>query len=160
MKKLLFFLFILLLNSNGFCIEKVQKVDTPKVSAKEAMQIVEKSIKDFTVGEAYITSGKDGVKSIDVLILLKGNVVSKIRVNPQTGEILPKGYRTWFTKTLITERDAVAKVNKVLNNLKVGNPWQGVNKQWKVPFVLNGSVIAEVHVDGKNGIIIGKKKKK
>lgn len=148
----------LLLFSFFICSTALSKdIDTPKITASDAINIVKKSLPYFKTGKTKVMEGKSGVKSINVELLLDNKVVAYIRVNPQTGEILPKGYRTYYPKVIITEESAKRNVDSILSKLQVGNPWLKVNKEWRVPIVLKNSIISEVSVDGLNGEILIKK---
>ncbi len=146
-------LFVLLFfNIAGFA----QKVEKPVISAEDAIRIVKNNLSKFRIGDAKTSIGKSGVKSINVSLLFENKVITDIRLNPQNGEILPKGYRTYYPKVLISENEAVNIVSKAISKLQIGNPWLSVDRKWKVPLVLNNSVIAEISVDGVNGKITGK----
>jgi len=133
-----------------------QKVEKPIISAEEAISIVKNNLSKFRIGDAKISEGKSGVKSINVSLIFENKVITVIRVNPQNGEILPKGYRTYYPKVLLSESEAINIFNKAISKIQIGNPWLSVSRKWKVPLVLNRSVIAEVSVDGTSGQIIGK----
>jgi uncharacterized membrane protein YkoI len=146
-------LFLLLFfNASGFA----QKVEKPVISAENAISIVKNNLSKFRTGNVKISEGRSGIKSINVSLLFEDKVITEIRVNPENGEIIPKGYRTYYPKVLVSESEAVNIVNKALSKVKIGNPWLSVDKKWRVPLVLNNSIIAEVSVDGKSGKILGK----
>lgn len=160
MGKNICFLFFVILLWAKLCYPENFKahhnVFTPKISANEAINIVKKDLPNFNVGDVSISRGKSGIKSIDVGITKNNKKITKIRINPQTGDVLPKGYRTYYPEVLISEKEAVLKVEKLLPNIKVGNPWLGIDKNWKVPLILDGTIIAEVLVNADNGSIVVK----
>lgn len=160
MKLYQFFLFLMLFLCSKLCyaedLKAHRNVYTPKISALEAINIVKKDLPNFNVGEVNISKGKSGIKSLDIIITNYGKKITKIRLNPQTGDVLPKGYRTYYPEILISEQQGIKKVEKILPVLKVGNPWLGIDKKWKVPLILDGTVISEVLVDADSGKIIGK----
>lgn len=155
---LLFFTFVLY---SKFCYSENLKdnrnVYNPKISASEAITIVKKTLPDLKIGEVIVSKGKSGVKSLDVIITKNDKKITKIRINPQTGDVLPKGYRTYYPEVLITEKDAIKKVENLLPIIKVGNPWLGINKNWRVPLILNNTVVSEVTVNADNGEIVTNK---
>jgi hypothetical protein len=150
------FIFLCFKVSYSQSLKAHHNVYSPKVSASEAINIVKKELVNFRTGEVSVSKSKSSIKSIDVYIKNSEKSITKIRLNPQTGDILPKGYRTYYPEVLISEEDALKKVEKVLPVVKIGNPWLGVDKNWRVPLILDGSVIAEVIVNGDNGQISSK----
>ncbi|MCX7769901.1 MAG: hypothetical protein N2202_02340 [Proteobacteria bacterium] len=157
MKKIFIFFFCLIVFvkfSQSQELKAHHNVFTPKVSSDEAIEIVRKNIPMLTVGSVYLSKGKSGIKSLDVPLEIKGKKISIIRLNPQTGEILPKGYRTYYPESKISEDFALKRVEEILPALKVGSPWLGIDKNWKVPLVLDGTVISEVFVNAEKGELV------
>jgi hypothetical protein len=65
----------------------------PTVTAEQALATVKAALPKLTAGKAFVKTGKRGEKNLEVALVLEGNIVSKIRLNPATGEILPKGQK-------------------------------------------------------------------
>jgi hypothetical protein len=164
MKKLSFLFIFLAVNM--FCenliyaVDLKGRVDTPKVTAQQAMDNVKRVLPELGADTGRFTYSAKGDTKLDVPLILNGNMVAYVRLNPTTGEILPKGYRAWTPKKAVSAEDGTVIVQKTISKMSVGNPWQSVNGQWKVPLVLNGSVIAEIRVDGNDGKIIYEKKER
>lgn len=134
------------------------RLDTPQITAQQAMDNVKRILKDLGADTGQFKNSKKGDVKLEVPLIWNQGIVAFVRLNPTTGEILPKGYRVWSPKKAVSPEEGTGIVQKIVPKLSVGNPMQSVNGQWKVPLVLNGSVIAEVRVDGKDGKIIQEKK--
>lgn len=129
-------------------------VAKPGISAEKAMEIVERELPRMRAGDGKAEQNRQGDTKVIVPIMKDKMVVAKIKVNPLTGEIIPKGYRIFTPKMDISPLEAESAVESIIPRLTVGNPWQSVNRHWKVPLVLDGTVIAEVRVDGWKGEIV------
>lgn len=148
---------VLLTAFHAYAVEKMSspvRVGHPPLSASAAMEKVRLILPEITPGEGRPKYSKKNDAVMEIPLMHKEAVISIVRINPETGEIVPKGYRTWKSTIVVSQADCRKTVSRALQKISVGNPWQSVNGRWKVPLVLNGAVVAEVKVDGSDGTII------
>ncbi len=126
----------------------------PTVTAEQAVTAVKNALHKITAGNSYVKTGKRGEKKLEVPLVLDGNIVSKIRLNPATGEILPKGLETLAYAVSASPEQAVKIVQQALPNLEVASVSLGKQGEWKVDLTYKKAVVAHISVHGGNGTIL------
>ncbi|MEM3421868.1 MAG: hypothetical protein QW315_06410 [Candidatus Hadarchaeum sp.] len=126
----------------------------PTVTAEQALSTVKAALPKLTVGQCFVKTGKRGEKSLEVALVLEGNIVSKIRLNPTTGEILPKGQKAFTPQVLASREQALKIVEQSIPNLEVASVQLGKHGEWKVDLTLKKAVVATISVHGRNGSIL------
>ena len=132
----------------------------PTVTAEQAMSVVKAALPKLTVGKSFVKTGKKrfhlwgGDKKLEVTLVLDGKIVSKIRLNPATGEILPKGQEVPVQEVLASQAQAVKIVQQAIPNLEVGSVTLGKQGEWKVDLTLKKAVVAGMSVHGGDGSIL------
>jgi len=136
----------------------------PTVTAEQAMSVVKAALPKLTVGKSFVKTGKKrfhlwgGEKKLEVTLVLDGKIVSKMRLNPATGEILPKGQEVPVQEVLASQGQAVKIVQQAIPNLEVGSVTLGKQGEWKVDLTLKKAVVAGMSVHGGDGSILADKK--
>jgi len=136
----------------------------PAITAEQAMSVVKAALPKLTVGKSFVKTGKKrfhlwgGEKKLEVTLVLDGKIVSKMRLNPATGEILPKGQEVPVQEVLASQGQAVKIVQQAIPNLEVGSVTLGKQGEWKVDLTLKKAVVAGMSVHGGDGSILADKK--
>ncbi|MCX8034389.1 MAG: hypothetical protein N3A00_03620 [Thermodesulfovibrio sp.] len=86
--------------------------------------------------------------------MLDGNIVSKVRINPLTGEIMPKGVKINATTLSASPEQAVNIVQQALPNLEVTSVSLDKHGNWKVDLALKKALITHIKVNGTNSTIM------
>ncbi len=107
-----------------------------------------------TVGKSFVNTGKRGEKKLEVTLLLDGKIVSKVRLNPATGEIMPKGQDVMVQEVSASPEQAVKIVQQAVPNLEVASVRLGKHGEWKVDLTLKKAVVASMSVHGGDGSIL------
>lgn len=128
---------------------------TPTITAEQAVSTVQAALARLTVGSSIVKTDKRGEKKLEVMLQLDGNTVSKIHLNPATGEILPKGQKVLAYTVSASLEQAVKIVQQALPNLEAASVSLGKKGEWKVDITLKKIiVVATIKVDGGNGSIL------
>lgn len=149
-------LMVCLVASVSFAKDKKGKgvYTPPTVTAEQAMAVVKDALPRLTAGSAIVKTGKRGDKKMEVPLLLDGNIVSKMRINPLTGEIMPKGVKTEATSVSASPEQAVNIVRQALPNLEVTTVSLDKQGNWKVDLALKKALVAHIKVNGTNSTIM------
>ncbi|HOL06166.1 MAG TPA: hypothetical protein PLM23_09240 [Syntrophorhabdaceae bacterium] len=136
--------------------EKKQKHSyiKPTITAEQAISNVKAALPNLTVGKSFIKTGKRGEKKLEVALVLDGKIVSKMRLNPATGEILPKGQEVFVNEVLASQEQAVKIVQQAIPNLEIASVSLGKQGEWKVDLTLKKMVVASINVHGGDGSIL------
>jgi uncharacterized membrane protein YkoI len=126
----------------------------PTVTAEQAMSAVKAALPKLTVGKSFVKTGKRGEKKLEVTLVLDGKIVSRVRLNPATGEILSKGQETLVYEVSASQEQAVKIVQQAIPNLEVASVSLGKQGEWKVDLTLKKAVIASMGVHGGDGSIL------
>lgn len=126
----------------------------PTITAEQAVSAVKTALPKLTVGKSFVKTGKRGEKKLEVTLVLDGNIVSKMRLSPTTGEILPKGQETLVYVVAASQEQAVKIVQQALPNLEVASVSLGKQGEWKVDLTLKKMVVASMGVHGGDGSIL------
>lgn len=126
----------------------------PTITAEQAIAAAKAALPKLTVGKSYVKTGKRGEKNLEVPLVLDGKIVSKVRLNPATGEILPRGQNVMAHEVLASQAQAMQIVQKALPNLEVASVRLGKQGEWKVDLTLKNAVVAGMNVHGGNGSIL------
>jgi len=127
---------------------------TPTITAEQAISSVKAALPKLTVGKSFVKTGKRGEKKLEVALVLDGKIVSKMRLNPATGEILPKGREVLARDVLASQGQAVTIVQQAIPNLEVASVQLGKQGEWKVDLTLKKAVVASIKVHGGDGSIL------
>jgi uncharacterized membrane protein YkoI len=127
---------------------------TPTITAEQALSKVKAALPKITAGTSFVKTGKQGEKNLEVPLVLDGKIVSKIRLNPATGEILSKGQKVSEQQVLASQDQAVKIVQKAIRNLDVASVQLGKQGEWKVDLTLKKAVVASIKVHGGDGSIL------
>jgi hypothetical protein len=126
----------------------------PTITAEQAISTVNNALPNLTVGKSFVKAGKRGEKKLEVALVLDGKVVSKIRLNPATGEILPKGQEIMAYQVSASQEQAVKIVQQAIPNLEVASVKLGKQGEWKVDLTLKKVVVADMNVHSGDGSIL------
>lgn len=126
----------------------------PTITAEQAISTVKNALPKLTVGKSFVKTGKKGEKKLEVTLVLDGKIVSKMRLSPTTGEILPKGQETMVYETAASQEQAVKIVQQALPNLEIASVSLGKQGEWKVDLTLKKMVVASIGVNGSDGSIL------
>ena len=126
----------------------------PTITAEQAISSVKTALPKVTVGKSFANTGKRGEKKLEVTLLLDGKIVSKVRLNPATGEIMPKGQDVMVQEVSASPEQAVKIVQQAVPNLEVASVRLGKHGEWKVDLTLKKAVVASMSVHGGDGSIL------
>ncbi|MCX7981717.1 MAG: hypothetical protein N2572_02255 [Syntrophales bacterium] len=126
----------------------------PTITAEQALSTVKSALPKLTVGNSYVKTGKRGEKNLEVPLIYEGNIVARIRLNPATGEILPKGFETDVNSVSASPEQSVKIVQQALPNMDAASVSLGKHGEWKVGLILKKAVIAHIKVNGQTGSIL------
>lgn len=126
----------------------------PTITAEQAISAVKAALPKLTVGKSFIKTGKRGEKKLEVTLILDAKIVSKMRLNPSTGEILPNGREVLAREVLASQGQAVTIVQQAIPNLEVASVRLGKQGEWKVDLTLKKVVVASIKVHGGDGSIL------
>ncbi|OPY65767.1 MAG: hypothetical protein A4E57_03055 [Syntrophorhabdaceae bacterium PtaU1.Bin034] len=131
----------------------------PTITAEQAMSIVKAALPKLTVGNSSVMTGRRGEKRLEVPLVLDGAIVSRVRLNPATGEILPVGLEIVEYTVSASPDQAVKIVQQALPNLEIASVSLGRQKgEWTVDLTLKKAVIAHIDVHAFNGSILPDRK--
>ena len=123
----------------------------PSITAEQAFSTVKNALPKLAVGKSFVKTGRRGQKWLGVTLLLEGEPVSMIRLNPSTGEILPKGQEVLAYEVAASQEQAVKIVQQAIPNLEAASVRLGRQGEWKVDLTLKKMVVASMHVQGGDG---------
>ncbi|MCX7965539.1 MAG: hypothetical protein N2596_02800 [Syntrophorhabdaceae bacterium] len=126
----------------------------PTITAEQAISTVKSALPKLTAGNSYVKTGKRGEKKLEVPLILDGNIISRIRLNPATGEILPKGFDPMVYTVSASSDQALKIVQQALPNLDVASVSLGKQGEWKVDLTLKKAIVAHIKVNSNTGIIL------
>ncbi len=126
----------------------------PTITAEQAIAAAKAALPKITVGKSFVKTGKRGEKNLEVALVLDGQIVSKVRLNPTTGEILSKGQKVAAQQVSASQSQAVNIVQQALPNLEVASVHLGKQGEWKVDLTLKKAIVAGLNVHGGNGTIL------
>jgi hypothetical protein len=126
----------------------------PTITAEQAVSTVKAALPRLTVGNSFVKTGKRGEKKLEVPLVLDGNIVSRMRLNPATGEILPKGLDIMTYTVSPSPEQAVKIVQQALPNLEVASASLGKEGEWNVDLTVKKAVVAHISVHGFTGSIL------
>ena len=126
----------------------------PTITAEQAISSAKTALPKVTVGKSFVNTDKRGEKKLEVTLLLDGKIVSKVRLNPATGEIMPKGQDVMVQEVSASPEQAVKIVQQAVPNLEVASVRLGKHGEWKVDLTLKKAVVASMSVHGGDGSIL------
>jgi hypothetical protein len=129
----------------------------PAVTAEQAFSIIKNALPKLAAGKSFVRTGRRGEKKLAVTLLLEGEVVSAIRLNPATGEILPRGQEVLIYEVSASQEQAVKIVQQAIPNLEAASVRLGRQGEWKVDLTLKKMVVASMHVGGDGSILVHRK---
>jgi hypothetical protein len=92
---------------------------TPTISAEQAVDAVKAALPKVAVGKYWVWTGPGGDTKAKVALTLDGNIVSRIELNPATGEILAIGQDTFGNQVSTEQKHAVNTVQQAIPALLV-----------------------------------------
>lgn len=126
----------------------------PTVTAEQAIVKVKTALPNLTTGKGYIKTGKRGEKNLEVTLVHGGQIVSRVKVNPSTGEIMPKGMKVLVQNVSATQEQAINIVKDAIPKFEVGSARLGKHGEWVVDITLKQVTVASVAVHGGTGELI------
>ena len=127
---------------------------TPVITAEQAVGVVTAAFPKLAVGKYWGWRGPAGDRKMNVALILDDRIVSRVELNPATGEIMAKGQRIFVDQISATPEQAISRVRKAMPNLQVSSARLGKNGEWKVELTLNRGVVAEINVHSGDGSIL------
>jgi hypothetical protein len=126
----------------------------PTITAEQAISKVKAVLPNLTVGKRFVKTGKRGEKNLEVTLVLDGQIVSRVKLNPSTGEIMPKGQEVFVQNVSVSQEQAGNIVKEAIPKLEVGSARLGKHGEWIIDLTLNKVAVASVAVHGGNGSIL------
>lgn len=127
---------------------------TPTITAEQAIISVKAALPKLTAGKCFVKTGKKGEKKLEVTLVLEEKIVSHIRLNPATGEIIPRGCELLTSEALASQGQALKIVQEAIPYLDVASVQLGEKGEWKVGLTFKKAVVASIRVHGGNGSIL------
>jgi hypothetical protein len=126
----------------------------PTITAEQAIAKVKAALPQLSVGKGFVKTGKQGEKTLEVMLVHGGQIVSRIKVNPSTGEIMPKGQKVFVQNVSASQEQAGNIVKEAIPKLEVGSVRLGKHGEWIIDLILNKVTVASIAVHGGNGSIL------
>jgi uncharacterized membrane protein YkoI len=126
----------------------------PTITAEQAISSVKAALPGLTVGKIIVKTGQRGEKKLEVTLVLDGKIVSRVKLNPATGEIMTKGQDVTVQEVLASQGQAGKIVQEAIPKLEVTSVRLGKQGEWIVDLTLNKAVVASMSVHGGNGSIL------
>ena len=126
----------------------------PAITAGQALTIVKAALPGITAGKTIVKTGKRGEQILDVTLVLNGTIVSRVKLNPATGEIMIKGQDVMVRELLASQAQATKVVQEAIPKLEVASVRSGKEGQWIADLTLNKGVVASIGVHSGNGSIL------
>jgi hypothetical protein len=126
----------------------------PTITAEQAFSTVKNTLPKLAVSKSFVRTGKRGEKKLEVTLVLEGEIVSTIRLNPATGEILPRGQEILVYEVAASQEQTVKIVQQAIPNLEAASVRLGRQGDWKVDLTLKKMVVASMRVHGGDGSIL------
>lgn len=126
----------------------------PTITAEQAISSVKAALPRLTVGKSIVKTGQRGEKKLEVTLVLDEKIVSRIRLNPATGAIMPKGQDVMVQEVLVSQGQAAKIIEEAIPKLEVASVRLGKEGMWIVDLTLNKAVVASMAVHGGNGSIL------
>ncbi|MGO9572673.1 MAG: hypothetical protein ACLP5H_34590 [Desulfomonilaceae bacterium] len=127
---------------------------TPVITAEQAVGVVTAALPKLATDKYWVRTGPRGDTKLNVALILDGKIVSRVELNPATGEILPKGQAIFVNHISADPDEAVNRVRQVIPNLQVAAARLGKEGEWKVELTLNRAVIADIDVHSRDSSIL------
>jgi hypothetical protein len=126
----------------------------PTITAEQAISSVKAALPRLTVGKSFVKTGQRGEKKLEVTLVLDGKIVSRVKLNPATGEIMPKGQDVMVQEVLASQGQTAKIVEETIPKLEVASVRLGKQGVWIVDLTLNKAVVASMSVHGGDGSIL------
>lgn len=126
----------------------------PTITAEQAISSVKAALPKVAVGKSFVKTGERGQKELQVTLTLDGKTISRMRLNPGTGEIMPEGQAVLAQEVSASADQAVKIVQQAIPNLEVASVRLGRHGEWKVDLTLKKAVVASIGVHGGDGSIL------
>ena len=126
----------------------------PTITAEQAISSVKAALPGLTVGKSIVKTGQRGEKKLEVTLVLDGKIVSRVRLNPATGEIMTKGQDVTVQEVLASQGQTAKIVEEAIPKLEVASVRLGKQGEWIVDLTLNKVVVASISVHGGDGSIL------
>ena len=125
----------------------------PAITAEEAFLAAKNVLPRLAAGKSFVRTGRRGEKRLGVTLTLDGEIVSVMRLNPATGEILPRGQAAVSHEVAASQEQAVKIVQQAIPNLEAASVRLGRHGRWKVDLTLKKMVVASIRVNGDGSIL-------
>lgn len=127
----------------------------PSVTAEEARKTVEASRSTWRV-DAVHQKWEDEGPEVAVLIRNQTGRIAKLRIDPQSGEILPRSVEASGRAVQISNEEITEKVRASLPRITVGDrAWLGGHgRYWRISLFLDGVLVSTVKVDAHSGELL------
>ncbi|MGA2106968.1 MAG: hypothetical protein ABSH25_04925 [Syntrophorhabdales bacterium] len=126
----------------------------PTITAEQAISAAKAALPKLAAGKSFVKTGKKGEKKLEVPLVLDGKIVSRVRLNPATGEILPEGQEAPAYEVSASQEQAVKIVQQAIPNLEAASVKLGKHGEWKVDLTLKKAVVAGISVHGGDASIL------
>ncbi|OPY75323.1 MAG: hypothetical protein A4E64_01954 [Syntrophorhabdus sp. PtaU1.Bin058] len=126
----------------------------PSITAEQAVSAVKDTLPKLTAGKSFVKRGEHGKKKLEVPLVLDGRIVSKIKLDPASGEVLTRGQRVPVRNVTVSQELTTKIVRQTIPKLEVASVRLGEHGEWKVDLTLNKAVVACVSVRGIDGYIL------
>jgi hypothetical protein len=127
----------------------------PSITAEEARKTVQASRPTWRMGAVYQKWEEEGLE-VAVLIHNQAGRITKLRVDPQSGEILPRSVEVSSRNVQVSHDEIIKKVKAMLPKITVGDrAWLGDHgRYWRIPLFLDGMLVSTVKVDAHSGELL------
>ena len=124
----------------------VVSVDLSK--APLAVQTAGRARPYLSVSSSWATRGPRGEVDLKTALVYEGLAVAILHFDPQTGQVLPKGYHSWAFQQAVSAQDVAKRAQEILGNLEVlsGAEYREPEACWVVPLAYQGRIVAELRV--------------
>ena len=124
----------------------VVSVDLSK--APLAVQTAGRARPYLSVSSSWATRGPRGEVDLKTALVYEGSAVAILHFDPQTGQVLPKGYHSWAFQQAVSAQDVAKRAQEILGNLEVlnGAEYREPEACWVVPLAYQGRIVAELRV--------------
>ncbi len=85
----------------------------PLITAEQAIEVVKAVLPKLAVGKFWVWTGPRGDTKAKVALILGGKVVSRVELNPVTGEILAKGQDIFVNQVAADPNQALNRVREM-----------------------------------------------
>jgi hypothetical protein len=126
----------------------------PAITAEQAASAVKGTLPKLNAGKSFVKTGEHGKKKLEVPLVLDGKIVSRIKLDPASGEVMARGQKIPVHNVTVSQELATKVVQQAIPKLEVASVRLGEHGEWKVDLTLRKAVVACVSVRGVDGYIL------